>query len=376
LTDQTRIDFANTLRGFAAVSVLISHYFGVFWSSRPVIELIINAPALPLATHGFPRYISWLHALPIFNWGSFGVALFFIISGFVIPFSIQKLNWQGFVINRLFRIIPTYVVGFSISLAAIYISSDYFSRGWPFQWKEVLIHYIPGLRDLMWSRHIDMIVWTLEIEMKFYLLCALLIIWFRQLSLKVFWAPVVLFVGSLWLAQMVLIWQQSDVVAYQYAMTFIFVAQYIIFMFIGVMFHYLHRRSIGPNQAYFGIGLIFLLFCLQWRFGPYAEGVGLIWSYAFALLVFSFAYSFPNLFRANRVADFLADISYPLYVVHGVAGYVVLRILLEWGIKAWLALLVVTGLCLLVAWLIHHFVEYPSQAIGKRLGAKLSGLTS
>ena len=86
----SRIDFANTLRGFAALAVVISHYYGVFWSSRAAVEAITNAPALPLETHAIPGYISWLHIFPIFNWGAYGVALFFIISGFVIPFSLQK----------------------------------------------------------------------------------------------------------------------------------------------------------------------------------------------------------------------------------------------------------------------------------------------
>lgn len=53
-----------------------------------------------------------------------------------------------------------------------------------------MIHYIPGIRDVMWSRGIDGIVWTLEIEMKFYLVCSALIVWFREQSLKVFFAPI------------------------------------------------------------------------------------------------------------------------------------------------------------------------------------------
>lgn len=97
------------------------------------------------------------------------------------------------------------------------------------------------------------------------------------------------------------------------------------------------------------------------------------WSYAFALLTFAFAYSFPNIFKSNRVFDFLADISYSLYVIHGVAGYVALRIMLDMGFKAWSSLLIVTTTCLLLSWLLHVLIESPSQKLGKRLAGKFTG---
>lgn len=368
----SRIDFANTLRGFAALAVVISHYYGVFWSNRAAVESITNAPALPLETHAIPGYISWLHFSPIFNWGAYGVALFFLISGFVIPFSLQKMSWVGFTVNRVLRIMPTYFVGFSVSLLAILISSEYFLREWPFSIREVLIHYIPGIRDIMWSRGIDGIVWTLEIEMKFYLVCALLIAWFQQRSLRVFFVPPALFALALYLNRMIPIWSNTNTSAFQLAMTYLTVSQYIIYMFIGVLFHYLYRGNIDANKAYFGVGCLFAMFCIHWLAGPYSANLEAAWSYAFALLTFAFSYSFPRLFKSNRIFDFLADISYPLYVIHGVAGYVALRIMLDMGFKAWSSLLLVTAACLFLSWLLHLLIEGPSQKLGKRLAAKLT----
>lgn len=367
-----RIDFANTLRGIAALAVFVSHYYGVFWSKRAVVATLTNAPALPLETHATPTYISWLQVYPIFDLGAYGVALFFIISGFVIPFSLQKMSWIGFSINRIFRIMPTYFVGFSVTLLAIMISTKHFSKEWPYNTREVLIHYIPGIRDIMWSRGIDGIIWTLEIEMKFYLLSLLIIIWFRQQSLKIFFIPIVLFMFAFYFNRMIPVWRNTNVPAWQLAMTYIMGSQYIIYMFIGVIFHYLHRKRIDAHKAYLGISGLFALFCLHWWAGPYSENLGTAWSYGFALITFAFAYSFSNFFKANRTFNFLANISYPLYVIHGVAGYVALRIMLDNGIKASVSLLVVTTFCLFFSWLIHILVEYPSQALGKRLGAKLT----
>ena len=366
-----KIEFANTLRGFAAVAVLLSHYYGVFWVGRDAVAELTNTPALPLASLPIPGFFHWLHLFPLLNWGAFGVALFFLVSGFVMPFSLKKMSWQGFAVSRFFRIVPTYAAGFSITLLAIYGAGWYFGRDWPFSAREVLVHYLPGIRDLLWSRSIDGIIWTLEIETKFYLVCALLIVWFRRDSILVFLAPVALFVLAMLVNRALPVLNNANATAWQTGMNYMMGSQYLIYMFIGVMFQFLHAGKIAPEKAYLGVGGLFSLFCIHWWAGPYAGGISVAWSYAFALLTFGFAYAFPRLFKANRAFDFLADISYPLYVVHAVAGYVVLRILLEIGWPVWAALGAVTLLCIALSWLVHVVVELPTQAIGRRLASAL-----
>lgn len=365
-----KIEFANTLRGFAALSVIVSHYYGVFWSSRAAVEALTNSPALPLETHPIPHYISWLHFFPLFNWGAYGVALFFIISGFVIPFSLQKMSWISFLVNRVLRIMPIYIIGFSITLFAIFVSGRWFLREWPFSLGEVLIHYIPGVRDILWSRDIDGIVWTLEIEIKFYILCAILIGFFRLQSLKVFIASIVLLVFAIFLNQIIPVWANTNPSAWKLAMVYITISQYIIYMFIGVVFHYLYREKLNANKAYLGIGCLFAVFCIHWSSGPYTASLGVAWSYGFALLTFSFAYTFPTLFKSNRLVDFFANISYPLYVIHGVAGYVLLRIMLDAGFKTWISLLIVTFGSFLLSYVLHRLVERPMQKISKNMAFK------
>lgn len=365
-----RIDFVNTLRGFAALAVVIAHYTGNFWSMRTAVASLTNAPELPSETYAWPSYLVWLHVFPLFNWGAFGVAIFFIISGFVIPLSLQKMTFHGFLLSRIIRIIPTYIIGFTITLTAILISSKYFSVEWPFNNKEILIHYIPGIRDLLYSRSIDGIIWTLEIEMKFYLICAILISVFRKHSIKVFITPLILFLFALYINKVAPEWINSNISAFHLAMAYMFFSQYIIYMFIGTMFYYMYCGYINANKAYLGIGILFTLFCILWWAGPYSASINVAWSYAFALLVFAFAYAHPKLFKSNRFFDFFANISYPLYIIHGVAGYVALRILLEMGFKAWVSLLIVTFSIIFSSWLIHILIESPSQRAGKRLVAK------
>ncbi len=368
---QSRVAFANSLRGLAALAVVASHYLGVFWTRPDAVGNLINAPVMVLAPHAIPAYVGWLNAVPLFNWGSYGVALFFLISGFVIPFSLRGASAAGFCLSRCLRIGPTYAIGFSLCLLAIAICSAYFGTDWPFSLREILIHYIPGIRDVLLSRGIDGIIWTLEIEMKFYLVCAVFIAWFRCGSLKVFAIPAALFVFTLWLSHAGLTRLNQAPVPYRVAVALIFALPHIIFMFIGVVFHSLYTGRIGARNAGLFVLALFGGFCLEWATGPHAASAFLTLSYGVAVATFAFAYACPRYFKSNPTLDFLADISYPLYVIHGVAGYAALRLLLDRGVQPSAALLLVTASSLSAAWLLHRLVEMPSQRLGKRLAARL-----
>jgi peptidoglycan/LPS O-acetylase OafA/YrhL len=71
----------------------------------------------------------------------------------------------------------------------------------------------------------------------------------------------------------------------------------------------------------------------------------------------------------NRKTDcysLLAAISYPFYVVHGIMGYVAMRIMLDHAIPPVAAVLLASALAVLVSIFIHIWVEIPTQQIGKR----------
>lgn len=141
-------------------------------------------------------------------------------------------------------------------------------------------------------------------------------------------------------------------------------------MFIGVAFHFAHRGWLKFESVALLASLLFLAFMLLWSAGPFSQNVVVAWNYGFALALFLFAYRFPGLFSSNRLTDFFASISYPLYVLHGVAGYVALRILVGSGLRASVSLSIVTASALCLAWLVHRLVERPSQALIDRIKAR------
>lgn len=368
----TKIEFANTLRGFAALIVVLSHYYSTFWYKRDTVANLINAPLLTTEKCNTPIYVSWLNQFPFFDWGSYGVGLFFLISGFVIPFSLQRSSCFGFLVNRFLRIVPTYVFGFSITLFALFLGTHYFLTNWSYSPSEIIIHYLPGVRDMYESKNIDSIIWTLEIEMKFYVVVALSMFWFRQYSLKVFLIPVLFFLLNCYISSMLPEWATNNFSAFIWSRIFMLPSQYLIFMFLGVAFHYLYCHQLEPNQGYLVIGFLFFLFCITWWLGPYSDNFILAWSYALALLSFMIAYAFPYFFKTNPLLKFLADISYPLYVIHCITGYVLLRILLDTGFTAGISLAMVSMVVIIFSWFLHVFIEQPSQRLGKNYAAQFN----
>jgi peptidoglycan/LPS O-acetylase OafA/YrhL len=88
-----KFGFADFLRGPAAPCVLIAHIIG--------------------NVMGWPSSMFFL--------GQLGVAMFFLVSGFVISISLTKYNIQGFLLARILRIYPTYAVALTVTLVCVWI---------------------------------------------------------------------------------------------------------------------------------------------------------------------------------------------------------------------------------------------------------------
>ena len=368
--DVGKIAFANTLRGLAAFVVMLAHYCVVFWQYRDVAANLSNATPLP-ATIATPNALLALKVLDPISLGIFGVALFFLISGFVIPFSFGRTDWRGFLAGRALRIYPTYWVGLCVSLAVISISGAFYGRPFPYSPTVVAINYLPGLRDVFWVAGIDGIIWTLDVEIKFYIVCAL---GYRLLAAgnqRFLLVPLILSLPVLIVAPMVGALAKAGSLYHGQLYTLCASIQYIDFMCIGVAFNFLYRGLIGFRPFTLVVGLLFLAMCgICWRAGTVP--LELMWTYGLAVAVFATAFCFPAVFKSRRVTDFLASISYPLYVVHGVMGYAVLRWTAGAGWPVWLCVAIAVGVAVFVATAIHFAIESRAHAVGRTVAARFS----
>jgi peptidoglycan/LPS O-acetylase OafA/YrhL len=358
-----KVLFADQLRGIAALLVVFSHLVGVYWFEPEAVTMVTGAPwdSAPR-----PPAAAMLDLLP-FNPGPLGVALFFLISGFVIPFSFRHHDRRSFLLARALRIYPTYLVALLLGLAVRAASGAYW--GQPFQVHPLsILANALLLHDLVGIGNLDLVNWTLVIELKFYLLFALaqplLLRWRHGFVLGLAMLALGINLAAA-LAMPTLPGRMGFALAglAQEAM-------FLPFMLLGTLFYLRMQGELGRLALAGGSAFGLALFLLSWRYGPRdstydSAAVSYVWGWAIFTLCF--------LLRA-RVAPLavlhgLAQVSYPLYLVHSIIGFVLLRLLtqqfgLGYGQALALAVLVALGL----AWTLHRLVERHSIAWGKALG--------
>lgn len=353
--------FANQLRGIAAILVVMTHYFGTYFAEQQLLATRTFSPDM----HWTPA--RWVHLFELAYQGPFGVAVFFLISGFVIPFSLAKSTAPGFLLNRALRILPTYGCCLGIGLLAIYISALYWKQNFHIDTgiviaNALLVHNLWGMPSL------DSINWTLAIEFKFYLLAALISgAFFRK---QIAWL--------LWLLALIPLYTWSYpltplVPRFNTPMTALAMdLNYIIFMFAGTMFYQHSQALISAKALVFRVLLILAVFGANWSMGPQqSQFPGITLFYYCGTAAFAICYCFRARFRPVKILDFFADISYPLYAVHSLFGYSLLKLLMGNGTSFGAAVLSTLPCTILLAYVIHRTVEVTSNRLGKRLSSAL-----
>ena len=154
-----RIEIAEALRGIAALSVAWFHF-----------------------THGNANFLDEGYLKASGHLGWLGVHVFFVISGFVIPYSLLRADYQlhrhffRYLGRRLLRLEPPYLLCILITIFLWYVSSRIPGfRGSPPDWSfsQLLLHvgYLVPLSDYGWF---SPVFWSLAIEFQYYIAIGLL----------------------------------------------------------------------------------------------------------------------------------------------------------------------------------------------------------
>lgn len=290
--------------------------------------------------------------------GALGVGLFFLLSGFSISISLDKNVDFSFFIKRFFRIYPVWIIGFSIVCGVIAIYTNYIGSPLPytfdsFLWEVLLV------RDWKWSPYVDFVVWTLEAELKFYILGYVIYRFDWQKKRKK-----ILSIGTLLCVFNVLSFVLQDIIV-EYSLEIYKVVSIIavavpslLYMLIGVCIYNWFKGYWSREESLKMIILIYSLFCVSYYLSPVrTETMMRFLNYMLALATFISIYILRGQLRFQKFFFFFADISYPLYVIHGVCGYILIAVLNSYGIPPYIVLFLAILTVILISWLIHIMVE-------------------
>ena len=316
-TSKYHLHTIDLLRGVAALIVCIGHYTSLLLPSIHRQEL-----------------------QSLFWWSWVGVEIFFVISGFVIPFVLFHSGYTisrflPFMANRFLRIcLPSYIIivltilqwrllGTTLDPGAY--TSQQISGG---RLVHNLLYTVP-FTSFTWMNGV---FWTLAIEFQFYFLIAIAypfmfrsritFVLYSILMLALFYIPVSRYVGLF---------------------------QYGSFFLMGSLTQLYYTRRISFYQFALSLICVATVCFLQKGLVAAAFGIGT----SFAIAFFSIR---------NAVTNFLGRISYSLYLSHVLVASTAEVVLakfyhprgLIWTV---LTLIACLGLALLFSWLFYRTVE-------------------
>lgn len=322
---------AHGLRGVASMMVLFAHLLG------GTAEHIYHADR---------NYVSAV--LPFWNIGTFGVQLFFVISGFVILPSVRRYSLGEFGLRRFLRLYPLFLA-FSLLFAAL----NYFTGAYPKL--NTVTAFVSGLLFLNLFTGTEQLTpnaWSLSFEVMFYLATA--ITYYCAFTRR----SVVLTIVSLLLS--LAFWVQFPISSY---------------FALGLLVRVLHDRGLvlplrlarSFEAVMLGVAIwLASLSHYEYRWADLANPAvpPLIVATATYFYLAVHRNSLTALLLNNRPTLYLGTVSYSLYIVH---PYIYLPTRLAFARLGWFTedtvlsltifALVVTPLALIATAIVHDRLE-------------------
>lgn len=352
LGGRLRFKTVDGLRGIAAMAVVLFHL-------HAATELAFG---------------DWLPPIldQIFSNGHYGIDIFFVISGFVIAYSIRSaaptLGYiRRFALRRSIRLDPPYwaaiLLEIGVQSIALHLAlSDVPLPGWP----KFFAHFL-YLQDLLGLGNIIEIFWTLCFEIQFYLALVSMLVLRRKL-------------GE-WLGL-----RSASRVAYC-ALAVLFVYSVAIRFNVADLSGHPGLATLRWYQFFMGCCVWWVIddrvgwpvLPLMWVvvagtvYGTAAPLLELIPIAVSALLLASYRRDRMASWLASRPLQFLGAISYSLYVFHTTIGWRFIRLLglffpgEQPGFVPYVAFSLGVIVCIGFAWLAWRILEKPSIELSKRI---------
>lgn len=324
--DLPRIRVIAPLRGIAVAIVVSAHILAYPGSQTGIVG--VGRDCLVLKDFAFV-----------------GVSVFFVISGFVIPYSLERADYQvqdfpRFMARRLVRLDPPYLCTIALVLAMWFVAARVAPPG-PNRYHasvmQVLLH-LGYLNEYFGYPYIVGAFWTLTVEFQFYVAMGLA---FPLLTrARQFW----LFATPL---ALIAAWSNP-----------IYLAAYLPQFLVGIAAFHARTRRLKDYEFLLVVGLVsgFQLFIFNSVFG------------AAAMILASGSIVFYN-GKTNRALAWFGTISYPLYLVHSDVGWGVMRVVQRVvpAMPIVMLPLIAVASALGAAVVLHRWIELPAQIMASRI---------
>ena len=319
----------------------------------PVLDLLRGVASFAVCwfhlTNGHVGFLppGILKASGAYGW--LGVEVFFVISGFVIPFALQRSDYQLadcgiFVFKRIARLDPPYFAAILLIVFLQYASSKapgFQGEPFTFSLAQTLLHvgYLNAFFGFPW---LNPVFWTLALEFQYYLLMAFIFPLIASRASSIRWC-MMLALGIL---------------------AFVIPAERFVFhwlpLFLLGITTFQFKTGIIQRKAYFPV--IILISCGAWFcYGLIVTLVG---------VTSAFIIAFARLPHAGPLA-FLGTISYSLYLLHVPIGGRVINLSTRFvaGLPGRsMIVFVAAAVTVLAAWALYAFVERPAQRWSAAIG--------
>lgn len=343
------LHWLDYLRFAAAAAVMLFHYVANGPRAGKVGSEPVGGVVQFIAEHGY-----------------LGVDVFFIVSGFVILFSADRSRPDQFAVSRAVRLWATFVVCMTLSVLVRNL--------WGTPNEQVgIVQYLVNLTMIptqLGHTAVEGVYWTLALEIVFYAAVFFVMALGQMSRIQAIVAG--------WIAL-----QLAERIAdgFGVSLSIPLLGRYFDLFAVGCVLALMRRD--GPSRLLWFLLLVSTALALHGVFeraSIYAENRVTSPALAVAMVALSltpflvFRREGPNLPLARSIGR----LTYPLYLLHGSIGYIVLRAL-DWPI--WLEVPLVAAGAIAVSWLIYRFFEEPTEAIRRRafdisLGAAIRRVTN
>lgn len=335
------------LRAVAALLVVYDHLLAM----GP--ERFLGAVSRPVAL--IREYVTGPLGI-IQDGGWLAVVLFFLISGFIITHAGMRETRGQFAVRRVLRIYPPLACAIVLAGFAAWLTGERIYSAGELLLSMTLLNYlaVPQFAPLG-------VGWTLLIEVLFYAMTTALL---GQLK-----ARPALAVG----VQLAAIWAVLALARTLGDGFFLFAASvaYLPYLVMGQVLYFVHARRMTATAG--AAWTLAAYACVQLGIRTIHEGFlplanSYLLSFAYAYLAFCIALQLRARLVLPRWIEKIADMSYSIYLLHGVVGLTALQLLVQRLPRQRMALFAI-AMAMAAVWLCHRLVEKPSIALARRLTA-------